>query len=305
MSGNFVVLFKKFGIPVLFAVASLVLLAIGFSSKQETPFFIATIMMVLASILSILFSAGKLTNKIAWPIGIVAGTLSIVAAYLLFSDVKGTIDFTERHKTSRELAIQNLNDIRDIQKMYYSRHQKYLKTWAEFEDFLRHGTIEHIEMEGSVPKRSITLEERDYLYTDKRDVNEDMTEDEAYRLSKWRDNPNYADFIGFKRDTIQVSLLETKYTNNVTYKRMRESRNFPAFTEAYVDSLKYVPFTNGKVVWKIEALDSVLISEGSYTSVLKVSGKLPYAKDERSTAKEELYFGSTEKNRLDGSWEAQ
>lgn len=305
MSGNFAVLFKKFGIPVLFAVASFVLLIIGFSSNQETPFFIATIMMVLASVLSILFSAGKLTNKIAWPIGITAGVLSIIAAYLLFSDVKGTIDFTERHKVARELAIQNLNDIRDIQKMYYARHQKYLKTWGEFEEFLRTGTIEQIDMEGSVPKRPIHLEERDYLYTDKRDVNQDMTEDEAYKLSKWRENPYYADFMGFKRDTIQVSLLKTKYTENVTYKRMRESRNFPEFNEAYIDSLKYVPFTKGKEVWKLESKDNVMIGEGSFTSVLKVSGKLPFAADERSTEREELYFGTLEKNRLDGSWEAQ
>lgn len=302
MSGNFVVLFKKYGIPVLFVLSSLVLLIVGISSKQETPYFIATTMMILASVLSILFSAGKLTTKIAWPVGIVAGLLSIVAAYLLVTDVKGTIDFEKRHEEARALAIRNLEDIRDIQKMYFAEKGEYLGSWKEFEDFLRNGKITTVEVEGMVPKRRIYEHERDFLYTDKPPIDREMNELEAWRLSKWTENPNYNEFIGFRRDTIQVSILETKYTKNSTYKKMRESRNFPEFTEKYIDSLKFIPFTNGKDQWKLEYNPAVSLGE-STVPALKVSGKLPFAKDERSSEREVLYFGTLEKNRLDGSWE--
>lgn len=49
-----------------------------------------------------------------------------------------------------------------------------------------------------VPRRKITVEERDYIYNDRRPIDSYMSMDEAMILSNWEEGPNYTEFQDFR-----------------------------------------------------------------------------------------------------------
>lgn len=276
------------------------MLVIGVSQNQGGTFMMAAVLMFVAGLLSIAYSSGKVKAGIIYILGGVAGVAAAITLYMSYASVEETATYNENYKKCKSLAKQNLEDIRYIQKAYADANGKYADNWKDVIEFAKNGTIPFVEAEGVVPSRKITPEENKFLYTNNPPIDNNMTDDEAYRLSKWKEGPNWEkDFKNFKRDTVQVSLLKTKFQS----KAYTESRKKAGFYKFSADSLPYIPFTAAKEEWTLETKDSVQVGEAILPAI-RVSGMIPFASVKgKNDDKEEMFFGSLTTNDTSGSWE--
>lgn len=293
MTNNFSVLFKKYSVPVLLLVLGLTLLLVGIVKDQGMMFMFSAVLMFFAGGLSLLYSSGKLKTMPLVLLGLVAGVVAIAMLSISWGEVSSEMKEQARVDLMEKTAKQNLEDIIYIQKEYQERNGIYAGNWDELIDFVKNGKVDYITSEGSVPSRKYDAAERAYLYGDDRAIDNNMTEVEAYRLSKWTAGPNYAEFKNFKRDTTQVSLLTSKF-KSIPY---LENRKITGVGPFYPDSLRYIPFTKGKREWTLETRDSLDVGDGVKAPAVRVKGILPFTK-------KEMFFGSlTSPNQLDGSWQ--
>lgn len=291
-------LVKKFSIPLLFTVAGVTMVVVGLKSGQDSVFMIAAIMMLAAALMSILYSTGKLTSKLLYMIGFGAGIAAMVTLFLSYKSVKDTSTYMHNYEMCKLQSIQNMQDIRFIQKAYADKNNKFLSSWDELVEYAKTGTVSQVIAKGNVPDTFITPAERDYLYGKNVPIDNKMTEVEAYRLSKWSAGPRYNRlFKDFTRDTVQVSLMESKFASK-SYVRSRENAGLPPFSP---DSLPFIPFTGAREKWIIETADSVQMGE-AFVPALFVHGTLPFAKIQGSK-NESISFGRLTSNDLSGSWE--
>lgn len=295
MFENFPVLLKKYSVPTLFLALGMGLLYVALSTDQNSIFVLSSVLMMAASILSLLYSSGKLKTSIIYIFGIVAGIAATATLFISYSSVSETKQYNADYAHCKTLAIQNLTDIRSAQKAFAEKNKRYAKDWAELEDFIINGTVPYVIAEGSVPGRKMTQAESKFVYKDNRPVDNNMTEKEALILAKSAMCPE--DLKGFKRDTIQVSILETKFGN----KSYIESRQKNGFGKFDAKSLKYIPMTNPKKMWDMKVVDSVAMGPDFFPAI-EVKGKIPFAKIQ-GTADEELTFGKTTTNDTGGNWE--
>lgn len=278
------------------------MLILGIKKSQDAIFMVAAFMMFVAGGLSIMYSSGKFKTGFLYAIGVVAGLAGVFTVAMSWKSVHDTTTYMDNYNKCKNIAKQNLQDIRYIQKAYAEKNGTYLKDWDQLVEFTKNGTIPYVDARGVVPNRKIDLAERDYLYKDNRPIDNTMSDVEAYRLSKWKEGPFWQrDFANFKRDTIQVSLLKTKF-QSPAYKESRNKAGLYAFA---LDSLPVIPCTNGKTYWKLETKDSVQMGETKVPAI-RVSGKIPYAKIKgKDNDTEEMYFGTLSSNSTDGSWEEE
>lgn len=302
MTNNLSMLLKKYSVPALFFIVGLVLLIVGITKEQDGMFMMASVLLFIAGGLSVLFSSGNFKSGILYIFGIAAGIAGIFTIVMSYKSVEDTSTYNNNYVKCKSLSKQNLEDVRYIQKAYADKNGKYIGDWDSVEDFVKNGTVPFVEQQGVVPNRKITSEENKFLYTGNPPIDNNMTEDEAYRLSKWAAGPNYqADFSNFRRDTIQVGLMKYKFDGK-SYKASRVKAGFGPFN---VDSLKYIPFTGGRETWKLEVLDSVRMGETVFPAI-KVSGEIPFASIKgKNGDKEEVYFGSLKTSDTEGSWEVE
>lgn len=295
MEINLSVLIKKYSVPVLFFIFGIFLLVTGIKGKQDSMFMMASVLMFLAGIMSILYSSGKLKPSVIYTVGIIAGIGAILTMYFSWKSVNETNTYNNNYAKAKSEAIQNLSDIRYAQKMYAEKNGVYAKDWNTLIDFIKTGTVPYVNSVGVVPARRMTPEESKYIYNDNRPVDNLMTEKEAYKLSKSPIAPE--DLKNFKRDTIQVSLLKTKYLT----KSNTEGRKKAGLSKFNPDDLPYIPFTNKTKKWKMETKDSVQIGEEFFPAI-SVSGQIPFAKIQ-GTTNETISFGKITSNETAGSWE--
>lgn len=300
MTSNLSVLLKKYSIPALFFVLGIMMLVIGVSKNQGTMFMMAAVLMFVAGILSIGYSSGKLKAGMVYILGIGAGIAAALTLYFSYISVEETATYNANYIKCKSVSKQNLEDIRYIQKAYAEANGKYADNWEDLIEYAKTGTVPFVETEGVVPGRQITPEENKFLYTNNPPIDNNMTDDEAYRLSKWKTGPNWEkDFKNFRRDTIQVSLFKTKFQSKA-YVANRLKAGFHKFA---ADSLPYIPFTGARTKWKLETKDSVQVGE-AYLPAIKVSGMIPFANIKgKNDDKEEMFFGSLSTNDTSGSWE--
>ncbi|MFN5911987.1 MAG: hypothetical protein ACK45H_11670 [Bacteroidota bacterium] len=302
MFSNLPLYFKKFSVPVLFFIMGLLLLFAGIKGEQNSMFLLSSLMMFLAGALSIVYSSGVLSIKVLYILGASAGAASLVIFVLSYNSVDETATYNKNYALCRGKSIANLEDIRYIQKAHAERFGRYAKTWEELVAYTKTGTVPFVVSEGVVPGRKITEAERDYLiqfglYKANQAIDFNMTEKEAYYLSKWANSPE--DLKGFKRDTVQRSLLEMRFKN----KAYVDGRMKAGYGKFYPDSLPYVPLSGASRKWKLETVDSLQIGEDKLPA-MKVSGKIPFAKIQ-GKADEELWMGSLTAPDIIGSWEEE
>jgi hypothetical protein len=292
------VLFKKYSVPVILVILGLALTIFGIKQGQDGLFMTSAVLMFTAALISFLYSSGKVKPGIAILIGAAAGIAAVAILWISYKEVSDSNTYKQNYNECKLLALQNLEDIRYVQKLYAEQNGVYLDNWEDFVDFVKNGKIDVVEATGLVPNRRLSPEENIYLYPDNPPVDQNMTEEEAIRLSKWKEGPNWqADFYNFSRDTVQKTLFEVKF-NSRSYKENREKLGFYAFSP---DSLPIIPFT--KKQWDLQTKDSVLVNDVKKPAIL-VSGKIPFAKIEgKNNNSEELFFGSLTTGEVDGSWE--
>lgn len=304
MTGKLAVLLKKFSIPVVFFIIGLIMIIVGMTKNQNASFMVAAIMMFAAGAISVLYSSGKLKPGFIYIIGLVAGVAAIATLYLSWNSVEKTNTYNKNYALCKSLAIQNLQDIRFVQKTYMEQNGKYIDNWDELVEYTKNGTMPSVKQIGLVPDTFLIKAEYEHLVdiglAKKGEAFQDnkMSEIEAYHLSKWTEGPRYDRyFAGFSRDTVPVSILEVKFQNDA-YVKSREVAGFPRFS---ADSLPYIPFTGAREKWMLETADSVLMGE-SKVPAIQVSGSIPFAKIQ-GTANEKLSFGKLTSNETAGSWE--
>lgn len=295
MNSNFSMIIRKFAAPLIFTVLGLIVLIYGFTTNQDGTFILASVFLFAAALISMLYSSGKVKPAILNIVGIVAGLAALFTIYMSWTSVKKSEHYREIQKLTELKAQQNLADIRFIQKNCAEATGKYASNWEEFISYAKEAKMQYIDAKGSVPGRRLSPEESRYIYKDNRPQDNNMTEEEAYILSKWTEGPNYAEFASFIRDTTYVSLLETKF-GSASYVDTRMINGLGAFS---LDSLPYIPWTKEK--WTIETRDSVLVGDQKFPAI-RVSGKLPFAKIE-GAKRPEIYFGNLTSNETGGSWE--
>lgn len=292
-------LVRKYSVPFLFTLVGLVILIFGFVKGQGSNFLIAASMIFVAGILSALFSFGVLKPKLVILIGSVFGVVSIALISVSWFSVSDTLKHGRDTKRCMEISKQNLTDIRFLQKVHKEKYGTYIDNWDDLVEFAKTGTMPSIIAKGTVPSTPITVEEMEYLYGDGRAIDNNMTEEEAYRLSKWSEGPRYDSlFAGFVRDTVQVSILKTKFMNK-SYVRSREKLDLYPFS---ADSLPIIPFT--KKQWTLEVRDSIKLGDIVGPSI-RVEGVLPFAELQGTDKYIKMYFGDLTTFDLEGSWEKE
>ncbi len=298
---NIGLIVRKYSVPFLFTVIGLVVLIFGLMEGQGTSFLLAAAMILMAGILSALFSLGKLRPITVMLVGGVFGVVALILFWFTYDTVSDSLKYQNDRDKSMEIAKQNMIDIRFLQKVHKEKYGVYIDNWDDLIEFAKNGTMPYVYSRGTVPPEKITAEERDFLYGDDRPIDNKMTEDEAYRLSKWPEGPRYDSlFSGFVRDTQQVSVMQTKF-KNPSYRDNRRKLEIYAFS---ADSLPYIPFTGGKEMWSIQTVDSIKIGEEVGPAIL-IEGYLPFAKMEGSEKKIHFFFGSLSTFDLEGSWEQE
>lgn len=301
MTGDFAALLKKFSIPFLLTTTGLVMVLVGFAKNQDSVFLTSSFLMLAAGLLSLLYSSGKLKSQMVTILGFVAGIAALISIYISYDSVAKTNEYNKNYAYCKAISKQNLEDVRYIQKVYAEQNGKYIDNWDGVVQFVHEGKVPYVEAEGVVPSRRVTVEENKYLYPNNPPIDNNMSDIEAYRLSKWTEGPNYAEFAGFKRDTIQVSILDFKFRSR-SYRENRAKMGFYPFN---ADSLGKIPFTND--MWLIETVDSLKVKGTDIVGpALKISGKIPFASVQgKNNDTEEIFMGSLKTHDLDGSWEAE
>lgn len=295
---NISVILKRYSVPTIFLVLGVLLLTVAFKENQTTEFKLSGILILVGAIISFLSSSGlinALTSKI---IGVLSLVISSVLLYFSYSSVDKTIEYQENYKACKAESIRNLSDIRTAQKAYFENYNTYAASWEELVKFINTGTVNSVVAEGEKPSRRITEAERNFLYKDSRAIDNNMTDQEAYLLSKSKICPD--DLKGFKRDTIKVSFIKTTFTENISYMKERRENGYGKFVP---ENLKYIPFTNRKSEWKIKT-DKVVIGVDSVSTV-RIEGVIPYTKIVGSKKKETMFIGKLEMSDLSGSWEEE
>ncbi len=286
---------KKYSAPALFLIIAIIIAIIGITQKQPMIFNISALLMFIAAIFSFLFSSGKLRGQVLIILGIISGIAAMLVLFVVFRTIKISADFKRNFEQLETKSQFVLSDIRQIQKAYAEKNGAYATNFNELIDFVKNGKTFYVVAEGSVLFRPITVEERAYLYGDNRLLDKNMTELEAWRLSKMPNaDPKLATF---KRDTLEQSFYESKF-NKSTYLDSRIKAGLGKFN---IDSLAYIP--ESKKEWKLEVKNGVALGDEKINAIY-VSGKLPYGEDKGKEGPV-LFFGDktlSSKN-LGGSWE--
>ncbi len=301
MIDNLSLFFKKYFIPTVFVTIGIAIIGLGIAKDQGGVFMFSAVLMFGAGAISILYSLGKLKPMLVYIIGAVMGVIALLTLYMSWDSVATTQNYNESSLKCQLKSKQNLSDVSYIQKSYKEKNGVYLKDWESLIEYTKTGTVPEYVSEGVVPSIRLEPAENDFLYGDGRAIDKNMTEDEAYKLSLWKEGPRYNKyFSNFIRDTNQVSLMKSKFET----RSYIEARIKDGLGEFYADSLPFIPFTNGKEIWKMEVKDSIFFNEMSGPSIY-ISGTLPFAKEEGAASKIFMTLGKLTTFEHTGSWETE
>ncbi|MFA5575417.1 MAG: hypothetical protein WC994_10275 [Brumimicrobium sp.] len=298
MNNRFSVLIRRYLLSVFIAVAGVVMIILGFSSNQDMLFMVAAVNLFIGGILALLFSAGILGRNLV----LILGSISLVVAIILlnasFKSIDNTIQHDADYARSEKLVQYSLTQIRDIQREYRTQKGVYAKDFDELKDFFENDKIVKIDAAGTVPPRKLTIKERDFLYTDKRALDHNMTEREAALLVQGGNPSNALDLANFKRDTVEV-YFKDEFLSSKTRQNLRESLGLGKFD---IEELRYIPMTDPKEEWTIETRDNVIYLQGDTIATIHVYGKAPiprFENGERSI----VGFGNLNTNSDKATWE--
>jgi uncharacterized protein YpmB len=153
-------------------------------------------------------------------INIVLALLAVVLIYICYVSIMGPIKFEEQKKYRDNIVIARLIDIRKAQQEYRIQNkQKYTSNFDTLIDFVKKGRIPLVSKEGTLTDRQL----EDGL-TEKKAV---AIIEKAKKTGNW-DEVTKQGLANFKRDTFWMAVIDTIYPKGYN-----------------VDSLRYVPFSNG------------------------------------------------------------
>ena len=154
-------------------------------------------------------------------INIVLGLCAAALVYVCYGSIMGPINFDNMKKEREKEIIARLIDIRKAQVEYRNTHQGvYTASFDTLIDFIKTAKLPFVMKEGT-----LTDAQLESGMTEKKAM---ALIEKAKKTGNWKEVEKQG-LMDFKRDTMWVSVLDTIYP-----------KGFNA------DSLRYVPFGNGK-----------------------------------------------------------
>ena len=147
-------------------------------------------------------------------ISLILWPVIIILAYFVVKSPLNQISFEKDFNERKKEVIQNLIDIRSAQVAYKEKNKKYAKDFNTLINFVKNDSLPIIKAIGEVP--------------------DSLTEEQALKAGI------------ISRDSAFVSVYENVFSEN--YLNSRESA-----IPFDIDQLSYVPFSNTKQTFKIEA----------------------------------------------------
>lgn len=145
-----------------------------------------------------------------------------VLAYICYGSIMGPIEFEQAQKAREKKVIARLIDIRKAQLEYRNQHQgRYTASFDTLIDFVKTQKIPFVAKEGVLSDAQL-----ENGLTEKKAM---ALINKAKKTGNWKDVEKEG-LMGFKRDTMWVSVMDTIYP-----------KGFNA------DSMRFVPFGEGKV----------------------------------------------------------
>ena len=309
---NIILIVKKYSIPAILLSIGVALLIFGLKKEQSTEFMAASILVLVGALISFLHIHGKIKKNVYWAFGFLSlglASYAFINSYILVSNEQ---ENEANYEESKLKSIQNLKDVMTIQKDFFSINNRYAGSWNEIENFADTAFIYEADNAGSVPRRRITLDELKYLasieftitkngeplvYKKTQAIDNHMSEEEAIALLNM--DPKPTDLKDFKRNKKKVKLIETNFTNNISYIKNRKKNNLGEF-DLY--ALRYIPMASDKTEWKIK-----LNKKGQ----IAIEGNLPYS-PVLNGPEEKMFIKNFKRNKktnlietieLYGSWE--
>lgn len=298
MNNQLSLIVKRYLLPGIIVICGIGLIVLGLVTKQGGLFMMAAINLLIGGGLAILFSAGILKRNVVLIIGIVCIVFTVFIAYQAKASVDNTVQHDKDFAKSEILYQFRLKQIREIERAYHEKYKVYAPTFEDLKKFYVSDSVQKIDASGAVPTRKLSIKERDVLYSDKRALDENMTEKEAAQLSALGNPTDSPDLKDFKRDTIMVP-YRNEYLKLTSAKSKRESLGLGKFD---IDRLRYIPMTNPKIEWTIETRDKVPYVNNDTISTIRVYGKQPIPRFEEGR-KRVVGFGNLENGSDKGSWE--
>lgn len=298
MNNQLSLIVKRYLLPGIIVICGIVLIILGLVTKQDGLFMMAAINLLIGGALAILFSAGILKRNIILVIGFICIAFTIFIGFQAKASIANTIQHDKDFAISEQLYQFRLKQIREIERAYHQKYGVYAPNFEVLKKFYSEDSIRKIDASGSVPTRKLTIKERDVLYTDKRALDENMTEKEAAQLAALGNPTESPDLVGFKRDTIMVPYSH-EYLSSSAANSKRTSLGLGEFD---IDRLKYIPMTDPKVEWTIETRENVPYINNDTISTIHVYGKQPIPRFEKGTRRT-VGFGNIETGSDKGTWE--
>ena len=154
-------------------------------------------------------------------INIVLGLCALALVYVCYGSIMGPINFDNTRDAREKEVIARLIDIRKAQVEYRNTHEgKYTASFDTLIDFVKTAKLPFVKKEGA-----LTDEQLEKGMTEKKAM---KLIEKAKKTGNWKEVEKEG-LMNFKRDTMWVSVLDTIFP-----------KGFNA------DSLRYVPFGNGK-----------------------------------------------------------
>ena len=154
-------------------------------------------------------------------INIVLGLCALALVYVCYGSIMGPINFENAKDAREKEVIARLIDIRKAQVEFRNTHEgKYTASFDTLIDFVKTAKLPFVKKEGA-----LSDEQLEKGMTEKKAM---ALINKAKKTGNWKEVEKEG-LMNFKRDTMWVSVLDTIFP-----------KGFNA------DSLRYVPFGNGK-----------------------------------------------------------
>lgn len=301
---------KRYLFPVLFFTAGIYLLFIALTPavikvqdpktldfrevvvKQEPIFTYGAIVLILGSVIWFLYLLGRIKTMVGYGIMTVLAIGAIWVLYYDYAVIAEEVEFNNQY-AERETEIKvRILDIKAAQLAYKEAKGVYTDDINDLIEFVKNGKKMDFVKNGRIPERTITPEERDFIYGDDRPIDFLMTEEEATVIA--RNNGGTIDGKEFQRDTIFVPVMDAIF-NSERYNTSREKLGGQlAF---HPDSMQYVPYSRNEVV-----LDTGSVMKNEYR-VPTLLIKMTHPMEDPINGYVDYTVGATDDNHLRESWD--
>jgi len=295
---------KRYLLPIVFFIIGGYLLYLGLATyelelnngvimkyNQDNKFLVAAGLFMSDSIIWILYLLDVIKPMVGYVVMAVMLIGSATVLYFDYQTIEKEVVFREQYR-KREIEIQTrIMDIKAAELAYREANGTYTDSFEDLIDFIYNGKKMTIKKEKSQPERKITPEERDLIYGDKRPIDNLMTEEEAYILSKSDNVP--ADVVGFVRDTSYIPVMDALFNSEKYQKERRKLGGQLAFN---ADSLQYVPYSKN-----LATIDTASITKGDLkvpTLLIKMTHPMEHPTD----GFVDYTIGAKDDNHLKDNW---